>query len=561
MIAEWMVFALAVGLALTLAAAAAERAARALRLPGRMLWVAAMAATSLWPAVALILTGRMPARSAAVAVLPLPFSIDVARMVPVSSTAGAASDPVRVLGWALAALWVMWSGFLLVQVTRAVIRVRRRHTGWRHETVDGVHVRISPDLGPAVVGIVRPEIVLPEWTLALDAPFRALMLRHEVEHRDAGDAALLFSAALLVALMPWNVALWLQARQLRLALEMDCDERVLARHGDHARYGRLLITIAQRQSSPSPALAPAPALAEPTTNLERRIRAMNSIPKRFARARAVGLLAVGAAAIAAACAVRTPDQVTGPKQSPAVRAAMAANPNSVFYSFQVDRQVDMASGNRPPTYPGPLRAAQVQGEVIAQFVVDTDGRVDSTTFMVRRSTDPRFTQAVRQAVLAYRYTPAEIQGHKVKQLVQQPFEFSLSRGAPPANAPAPDQLSRPNESPATPAATTANPKSPYYSFKVDHQATMLPDNPPPRYPPSLRKARVNGEVIAQFVVDTDGRVDSTTFKAIRSTDPLFTEAVRQALLRYRFTPAEIRGHKVKQVVQQPFQFSLGAVHH
>jgi protein TonB len=72
----------------------------------------------------------------------------------------------------------------------------------------------------------------------------------------------------------------------------------------------------------------------------------------------------------------------------------------------------------------------------------------------------------------------------------------------------------------------------------------------------LRSANVEGEVIAQFVVDTNGRADMSTFKVIKSSHDLFTAAVKNALQNYRFYPAEIGGRKVKQLVQEPFQFTL-----
>lgn len=96
----------------------------------------------------------------------------------------------------------------------------------------------------------------------------------------------------------------------------------------------------------------------------------------------------------------------------------------------------------------------------------------------------------------------------------------------------------------------------YYSFQVEQQVDMAPGNPPPHYPDMLRSANVEGEVLAQFVVDTNGRADMSTFKVIKSTHQLFTQAVKNVLPNYRFIPAKIGGRKVKQLVQQPFQFSL-----
>ena len=72
----------------------------------------------------------------------------------------------------------------------------------------------------------------------------------------------------------------------------------------------------------------------------------------------------------------------------------------------------------------------------------------------------------------------------------------------------------------------------------------------------LRSANVEGEVLVQFVVDTTGRVENGSVKVLKSSHDLFTNSVRSALSNMRFYPAEIGGRKVKQLVQQPFNFTL-----
>ena len=84
----------------------------------------------------------------------------------------------------------------------------------------------------------------------------------------------------------------------------------------------------------------------------------------------------------------------------------------------------------------------------------------------------------------------------------------------------------------------------------------MPGSGSPRYPDILRSAGVEGEVLAQFVVDTLGRVEPGSFKVIRKSHDLFEAAVRSALPQMRFLPAEVGGRKVKQLVQQPFVFAL-----
>jgi protein TonB len=96
----------------------------------------------------------------------------------------------------------------------------------------------------------------------------------------------------------------------------------------------------------------------------------------------------------------------------------------------------------------------------------------------------------------------------------------------------------------------------YFEFQVEKQVSQVPGNPGPRYPDMLRSANVEGEVLAQFVVDTTGRADMSTFKVLKTTHDLFTNAVKASLPNMKFYPAEVGGKKVKQLVQMPFQFNL-----
>jgi TonB family protein len=75
------------------------------------------------------------------------------------------------------------------------------------------------------------------------------------------------------------------------------------------------------------------------------------------------------------------------------------------------------------------------------------------------------------------------------------------------------------------------------------------------YPPSLFAAHTRGTVVAEFVVDGDGRVEKETFGIVSSTHPLFTDAVRRAVAGARFTPALKGGRTVRQLVHQPFEFT------
>jgi protein TonB len=96
----------------------------------------------------------------------------------------------------------------------------------------------------------------------------------------------------------------------------------------------------------------------------------------------------------------------------------------------------------------------------------------------------------------------------------------------------------------------------YFEFQVEKPVSQIAGTGNPRYPDALRSSGVEGEVQAQFVVSEEGRADVSTFKVLKATNDLFASAVRSALPNMRFYAAEVGGKKVKQLVQQSFQFRL-----
>ena len=109
---------------------------------------------------------------------------------------------------------------------------------------------------------------------------------------------------------------------------------------------------------------------------------------------------------------------------------------------------------------------------------------------------------------------------------------------------------------SVPASPPGAGDEPYNETMVDRQVMAYPGNAPPRYPAMLRSAGVEGLVHAQFVVDTAGRVERESIRFTRTGHELFAQAVTEALLRSRYAPAEARGRKVRQLVQQSFAFAL-----
>ena len=174
-------------------------------------------------------------------------------------------------GWLTAsALLIIWGVANALRVSLLLRRSRMQHEKAENiASVDGVPVLVTDSLGPATVGLWRSRVLIPQWVLALPGVQRRYVLRHEDEHRKAHDARLLMLASLTLILTPWNLALWWQLRRLRLAVEMDCDNRVVSALGNAREYGALLLRVAEATSR-GPRLQP--ALLGGMGSLERRLR-------------------------------------------------------------------------------------------------------------------------------------------------------------------------------------------------------------------------------------------------------------------------------------------------
>jgi TonB family protein len=425
MILLWMLIASLVGLAASVAALALEGASRALRRPARWPWVAGLAFSALWPVWLAVSSATPHAADGA--------RIGTATLAPVLLTAGRAAITRFAYQWApldaraaftILSLWLLASAVLLIRLVLGMRSLNRQRSYWLARQIDGVDVLVAAATGPAVVGGRRPAIVLPEWALDLDPKLRQLVLRHETEHLRSHDTVLRLLGAVLPALMPWNVALWWQASRLSLGIEVDCDARVLRGDVARERYGLLLLAIAQRQTT----TMLAPALSEPTCHLERRVTAMQrSLPNRPVLS-AAGLTLVASICVALACSAPSPNAPASAAES---RNAGNAPPLSIGTEYTdlgatVDTQA-RAYGNPAPVYPESLRRAKIGGLVIVQFVIDTTGHVDTSTFKVVRSDNELLTEAVKAVLPASRFFPAELGGHHVKELVTTPFVFAVPK--------------------------------------------------------------------------------------------------------------------------------------
>jgi outer membrane biosynthesis protein TonB len=106
------------------------------------------------------------------------------------------------------------------------------------------------------------------------------------------------------------------------------------------------------------------------------------------------------------------------------------------------------------------------------------------------------------------------------------------------------------------SASLAAHTGPYLRDEVDRVVRPYDNNPKPVYPWRLQRQGVQASFVAQFVIDSTGRVDESSLVFPPGAHSLFVEAVRQALHKSRYFPAEFGGRKVNQLVEQRFTFVL-----
>jgi TonB-dependent SusC/RagA subfamily outer membrane receptor len=280
----------------------------------------------------------------------------------------------------LVLLWVFSSSLIVLALFWTSLSLRRAARKWERQRLGTDEVLVSEGLGPAVLGLIWPRIVLPPWALALDPDKLEMILLHEKEHQEARDPALLALGLLLAAVTPWNPGLWWMARRLHLAVEGDCDSRVLARGIPARSYGKLLLEVASRARG-LPALAP--ALAEGgNTFLERRLLMIRSTVRehRFGTAALAALMSAGLLVLA--CETPTPPttaEVETTLEAPTPLVEMADAEDGYFLVKKTGAEVEYIRSVSPDQ----LKLIQEDSENTVSADVVRVGELSGTKVLVR----------------------------------------------------------------------------------------------------------------------------------------------------------------------------------
>ncbi|MCY3548791.1 MAG: M56 family metallopeptidase [Gemmatimonadetes bacterium] len=564
MTAAWMLWSIGAGLLFLVAGLALERLLDGRR---RWVWMAAGAGTVILPA-ARLLAGALgsPATSPppTAPVMLEPLAVTVA-----GDSALHSLDGVLQLGWA------GLSGVLLITALIGASRFVRRRASWREGTLLGRSVLWSRDAGPAVVGLAGSRIVLPEWVRGAGRKRQELVLAHEEEHQRARDAQLRFLAAALLVAFPWNPALWLQYHRLGLALELDCDSRVMRRWPDRrALYGDLLLRVGTaRGILPGVAVA---ALAEQPSLLERRLRALlNKAPQvRLAQ----GAMLLFGAIMVVGLAVLIPGITgEGARMEPEAEMDISAEPVFTPYTVMPD-YVNAAEIQRAlqREYPPLLRDAGIGGTAIVWFFIDETGIVRNQV-VHESSGHAALDEAALRVAPVFRFTPALNRDRAVPVWVQLPITFTTESEAESADAEAARRAAaermavveearrlvaeraaaaaEAGEAGGTEVDISAAPVFTPYTVKPDYvNGAEVMRALEREYPPLLRDAGIGGTTLVWFFIDETGVVQGQEVQTSSGHEALDQAALRVAPV-FRFTPALNQDKPVPVWVQLPITFT------
>ncbi|HSM04207.1 MAG TPA: M56 family metallopeptidase [Longimicrobiales bacterium] len=298
-----LVHALAVGLVLLAAGRLAEAGLRRLDVPARPVWILLLIATVTAPLWAPAAGGWLPDLSSAAPESGSGLQSLLAAASTATDTGATATVLNRARGWIVPG-WVALAALGVGLVGSGLFRLHRQAGRWPRARIGDEPILVSPDFGPAVVGLRRPRTVLPGWSLGLERGELELIVRHEAAHRKARDPLVLAVGVFTAALAPWNPFVWLQVRRLREAVEQDCDRRLLREGVPRVAYARMLLSMRARGTAPG--ALPIPGLRDTRDSLERRLTTMWTKPSIR---RALPALMGSALLVVVACEGPTPTVV------------------------------------------------------------------------------------------------------------------------------------------------------------------------------------------------------------------------------------------------------------
>lgn len=465
----------------------------------------------------------------------------------VATSGGAARvQPVYVV---ITVAWTLGAALMLIRWTRIAIGTRPRGLGRlcllgedlrerlesaaRGSGVDPANIRVLRGDGvPAVAGVVRPRIIMPERSVTeMDSDELRAVLLHEEAHRRRHEPLRLALQKLALTVFFFYPPLWLLLKELNASAEMACDEAVMEAGTGRRTYASAIARMLGLGFEQSPVasvlgfgrISPVRARLD-RLDSNRRYIAMKR--HRLAILAAVLMVVlfsfIPMAPLADSQRVGTSETTLPAPPAPPAAPVEPAEP------------VDPANFESPPElivnsvvlpeYPEDACTDGVEGDVILKVSVLKDGTVSNVAVEQGIDGYPELGESAVEAVRQWTFVPATANGEPIEAEILVPVAFGLDDSKP---------------------ATSQTPPA------------MITDMCPfPEYPADALKAGAEGKVLLNVTVGEDGTVSAVSVREGIAGHPQLDEAAVRAVKGWRFKPAECDGVPVEMGVVVPVEFRL-----
>ena len=449
--------------------------------------------------------------------------------------------------------WAAWIAGMLAFLLPAalgiaqVLRLRRSGLPWARgqALAEGVaprgRVRRHVDVllhekltGPITCGFARPAILFPA-----DAPdwnsgdlHRALV--HELEHVNRRDWTMQCAARALCAVYWFHPLVWIAWRRLCLEAERACDDAVL-HDSEPTAYADQLLAVARRLSAA--AGQPFPAMAG-RRDLSSRVHAVLDAAQPRGRAGASCVLATAAAAVLLLTVsplriVAAPQSAAAAPQN-APRARMRTEVGLVI----VDVKVTDPDGKTPQGLGA--NDFEISENGVRQTIrvcdfqkVEGEGPESGYYLLGYYTSIPGTDSQFRKIAITVKNDP------RAKVDYRQGY-YAGNRSANSANPPVGTARSAARPEVSTPPLYD---RPPVLLYKKE-----------PEYTAEARKAKYQGTVLLDVVIDVSGRVGDV--HVARSLGLGLDEKAIEAVKQWRFRPAMKDGRAVSAPLEVEVTFRL-----
>jgi TonB family protein len=498
--------------------------------------------------------------------------------------AGARFAPSQQWPATLAVLLIAGAGARLLWIGAGVIRLRRlRRAGEAacvNDACDDLQriIDVSPTIRyvaalgqPVTFGFRRPVVLLPESMKEEPASIQRAVLAHELWHVRRRDWIWTVAEEALRAVFWFHPAVWILLSRIQRTREEVVDELAILATGSRRNYLNALLAYADR-----PSLLAATAFARRRHLMHRMILISKEAVMSARRVVACGALvaavvmATGWYSIQAFPLTQAPDTLSEAslKPGPVELRAKAITP---------ENPIPRRTYHVPADYPAEAEAIGLRGAVVVRLTLDESGRIAETRifgYSISVGDKGRVSMHYSTLDLTHMggkgFAAAGVSTEQSRAALGRMFEAALRavrqwQYAPPAEGPiafsvpvpvGPQQAAAiPPPPPPPPPGGTAAWQSSDGALRVggEIKAPTKLHHVSPAYPPDAQAARVQGVVIIEARIESDGSVSET--KILRSI-PMLDDAAVDAVRQWRFTPTLLNGVPVPVVMTTTVNFTM-----